>query len=352
MAPVMRELEGRGVSYRLYLTGQHKVTIVQLLDEFNIATRPHWLYSGPEVKSLGRVIPWALKTAREAARKIRESNGKTTRRDIYVVHGDTFSTLLGIYLARKFGGRIAHVESGLRSYNVFNPFPEELVRLAAMRLSDIAYAPGSWAARNLAGFPVDVIDTGENTLLDALRYALTAGLSTPAGDETHGGVLFSIHRFETLYSRRRTRLVLEFAEMLSERCNVVFVLHPSTEQRLSDLGYLDELKAIRNMTVLPRMTYLPFMRLAMHSRLVVTDGGSNQEELSYLRIPTILMRAATERQEGLEDNVCLGKFDRERMQRFALAAIEQPGDGNIDLPDVFPSAKIVEHFVSLSQERQ
>lgn len=348
MAPVLQELERRGAPFELLFTGQHSVTMHALLAEFEIQARPTVLYSGAEVKSIRQVPQWAFKVLRALRRLRLEAPVKTPgERDIYVVHGDTFSTLAGLYAGRRQKALVAHVESGLRSYDWRNPFPEELVRRITMRYCDIAFAPGEWAASNLAGHGAHVIDTAANTLLDTVRFALKKNRVDIS--ERHG-VLFSIHRFETLYSDKRIRLVTDLAMKLADEVPVTFVLHPSTEHRLRERGLLADLEANRGITLLPRMTYIPFISRAACSQLVVTDGGSNQEELSYLGVPTLLMRQATERQEGIGDNVLLGQFDMNRVMAFVDQALGRVRGPSSPLADIHPSRSVVEYLLSAQAE--
>jgi len=346
LAPVIREIEARGIELTILLTGQHRATVGELLHEFGISREPVVLYDGPEVESLGRVVPWFMRAARAGMRAVGSRRAAARHeRDVFLVHGDTFSTLLGIWIGRRAGGLVAHVESGLRSFNWLNPFPEELVRRLSMSSCDIAFAPGEWAAGNLARCRGRVIDTHENTLVDAVRFAVERSCDT---QQRRADVVVSIHRFETLYSRKRIVFVVDFVLELARDREVTFVLHPSTEHRLKTAGLMSRLRQQDNIWLRPRMTYVPFLGLAGHARLVITDGGSNQEELSYLGVPTILMRERTERREGLGANVLLGKFDLQRMQAFAREILGGTQTGHIDLPKVEPSRIVVDALILMS----
>ena len=352
MAPVLRELEGQAIPFKLLLTGQHSLTIPELLSEFEISTVPQWLYRGAEVSSLRQVVPWVYRTLRSIHNSQSEYRKEPCRDDVYLVHGDTFSTLLGMYIARKRRARVVHVESGLRSYNWRNPFPEELIRLIAMRHCDVAFAPGKWASGNMGRCRARTIDTEENTLLDSVRFATRDSASAGDREWGKGGVLFSIHRFETLYSEERLTLVQRFALRLAEEAKVTFVLHPATRRKLESTGLMRGLVECANVVLRERMTYIPFLSLASGSDLVITDGGSNQEELSYLGVPTILMREATERQEGIGDNVFLGHFDANAMLKFALDAIRNRNMESRILPSAQPSCTIVDEVQSLLCESE
>jgi len=347
MAPVMRELEARNHPFQLIMTGQHSVTMKELLQEFGIRTVPRFLYEGPEISGLGAMARWLPMMLARLRRSGKELFGGAPRgRHLVLVHGDTFSTLIGTLAAKSCGSRVAHVESGLRSYNLFNPFPEELTRLACFRMADIAYCPGPWAAGNLNGYDLEVVDTGENTLLDALRHALAETPDMPA-DLPEDYCVASIHRFENLFNRRRLQLIIEMLKRAAREFPVVFVMHPATRRQLERKGLLEALETDPDFRILPRMTYIPFVNLIAEARFVVTDGGSNQEELSYLGIPTLLMREATERQEGLNEGAVLCKYDWQRFEDF-LSCASSRSRGHAPLPEsLSPSGRIVDHLEGL-----
>ncbi len=349
MAPVLLELEARDMPYHLLLTGQHSETVPELLEEFGVRTPPRLLYRGPEISGMGAMARWfplALYRLRRTGARLFRPGPRGPH--VVVVHGDTFSTLLGALAGRLCGARVAHVESGLRSFHLFNPFPEELTRLACFRLAHIAYCPGAWAAGNLEGRVAEVIDTEENTLLDALRLATGAADASPPALPA-GHAVASIHRFENLFSESRLHFIVEALEEAARRFPVVFVLHPATRRRLERSGLLERLQDNPRIRTTPRMTYLPFVRLLAGARCVFTDGGSNQEELSYLGVPTYLMREATERREGLGENVVLGGFDRGALEAF-LDRVEKarPGAAALEASSATPSRIIVDHLAALT----
>ena len=342
MAPVLREMEMQGISYRLLLTGQHSETIADLLHEFGIEAVPEYLYQGKEINSIVAMLPWFLRTAWRMW-VLRRDWG--ARKAVVVVHGDTFSTLLGAVVGRLVGAKVAHVESGLRSFNVVHPFPEEITRLFVFRLGHYGYCPGSWACSNLSRYQIKSVNTGTNTLSDALRLALASGRAAVDLPEKPYAVV-SIHRFENLYKKDRITRIVSLVEELAARLRVVFVLHPATRKRLDDLGALARLEQNQSVELRPRMTYVPFVALAASARLVITDGGSNQEELSYLGVPTLLMRKATERQEGLGKNVVLSGYDETRIADFLAMALSgnRRASPDLQITEGRPSALIVNHL--------
>lgn len=346
MAPLLCELERCGHSYQLVFTGQHTVTMQALLDDFGVTTRPEYIYTGREVSGIGRMVFWLpLIMARLLRCRRRLFHDAQGNRALVIVHGDTFSTLAGALAGRLAGCPVAHVESGLRSFSLLNPFPEEITRLLVFRLADIAFCPGEWAAGNMAGYPLEIVDTGQNTLLDALRTAVAAG----DGEGTDPPVpprycVASIHRFENIFFRRRLEWIVGTIERIAAELEVVFVLHPATAERLQACGLLQRLRSNARIHCRDRMPYMPFIRLLRNATFVVTDGGSNQEELFYMSKPTLVLRNATERKEGLGEKAVLCGFDDRIVEQFMHRAGRDSPSEDLLGADIHPCRRIVDYL--------
>ena len=325
MAPVLRQLEDLAVPCRLVLSGQHQETMAALLHEFGIGLVPLRMGDEPEITRVGPLLRWFLQRLWQGLTLRRawfrpDAGGPTCM----VVHGDTVSTLLGALLGRWHGLTVVHVESGLTSGRWREPFPEELIRRLVFRLTDIACCPGPTATAHLAGRRLRRVDTGTNTILDAVRLARQrfGSVEAPIPATPYGVV--SLHRFENIFDAARFGALLDALEQAAALLPLVFVLHPSTRRQAERLGLMERLTAIPGLTLLPRMTYVPFLKLASGARCVVTDGGSNQEELAYLGIPTLLMRRVTERGDGLGDIVQLAGETPSVMVDFVRRVLQAP----------------------------
>lgn len=350
MGPVLHTMEARRLTYRLLMTGQHKETMDRLLEDFSIRTRPEYIYTGPEITGLVQMAFWFLRCLRRLVRdKSHWLDGHEPAASIVIVHGDTFSTLLGAIAARVWRCKVAHVEAGLRSHSIWNPFPEELTRVAVFRLTDIAFSPGTWASDNMRPYRLECIDTGENTLRDALRMILEKPPVTRASElpPTYG--VCSIHRFENIFFRRRLVHIVAMLKRAAARCPQVFVLHPATRKKLRQFGLLEQLEQDPRIQLLPRLGYHGFVNLLAGASFVITDGGSNQEELSYMGIPTLLMRRATERQEGLDTTATLCAYRTDTLDDF-LDRVEQPRAPYPDDGECSPSSIIVDRLAGFATE--
>lgn len=346
MAPVLLELEHRNLPYRLVLTGQHQDTIDQLFTEFGLHTAPIRLYEGREISGILQMLKWFIHCIRVGLRDAKYIFGSRKDRTVILVHGDTISTLLGAILGKWLGCDVAHVEAGLRSHNIFHPFPEELTRLAVFRLSDISFCPGAWAYENIASISSERIDTHHNTLLDALSTALSIthvlATSAPLG-KPYG--IASIHRFENIFNRKRLTSIIDLIETAAQHYPVIFVLHPSTHKKLTEFNLLQRIESNPRIRVTARMGYIAFTQLMKNARFVISDGGGNQEELSYLGVPTLLMRRATERIEGLGSTVTLCDYRKERLESF-FEGLPAPTLPLVTTPTPSPSSMIVDRIAA------
>lgn len=305
VAPVLARAVASDLDHVAWFTGQHEESIDDLIDDFAIQS----LFERPperkERSSILRLLGWFPGTLWRCRRYLRSLARQTGHKPVVVVHGDTLSTLLGAVAAKLAGAELVHLESGLSSGSIADPFPEELLRRLTFRLIDVALCPNDAACDRMRRFPgCRTVHTGENTLLDCVRLALESRDNTgaaPVGDYFAA----SIHRFQNIYRRNELSIIVDELIELSELGPVHFILHPPTELRLRKYGLYARLADAANIHLRPRMPYTEFVALIAASRGVLSDGGSNQEELSYLGVPTVLYRGRSERPDGLGANVVL-----------------------------------------------
>ncbi len=315
MAPVMLELQQRDIPYNFIFSGQHRATVHNIRQEFGLKAPDVTLYSGPDITGMGQMLLWSLRIVYFALRH-RDTVWQADRDGVVLNHGDTFSTLLGSLLARLAGLRSAHVESGLRSFRLLHPFPEEITRLLTFRLSNIFYAPGEWALANLNQYSGTKVNTVHNTLLDALNISKAAigQASVDIPDQPFGVV--SIHRFENIFSRARLTEIVGLLQRISVQRHLLFILHKPTLEKLRQYGLMSALENCGAIELRPRYTYFEFIKLIGSADFVITDGGSNQEECHYLGKPCIILRQASERQEGLGGNAAICGYDYRKITQI------------------------------------
>src|SRR5690606_1757706 len=180
---------------------------------------------------------------------------------IVLVHGDTFSTLIGAIMGRIAKLKVGHVESGLRSFNIFHPFPEELTRLATFRLSDVMFCPGDWAVENLKAYSGKKINIHANTLFDALcmakNFPTPSNLSIPSCEF---GIV-TLHRFENLHAKSTLLKLINIVEYIALTQQLLFILHKPTDHQVNKYGLYDRDRRHANMDLRPSVAYGGFRKL-------------------------------------------------------------------------------------------
>jgi UDP-N-acetylglucosamine 2-epimerase (non-hydrolysing) len=315
VAPVIVLCESKGLPICLLMTGQHLETIQDLVDEFGIRTPLTRTVEAMERSTVGSLLWWlpsAYFGLRKSLQKIKAENANF---DV-IVHGDTLSTLIGAFAGWRVGARVVHLESGLTSGKLFDPFPEELSRRVVFRLVDVVMCPNETAAAYMRSrHRCRVEDTRGNTILDAVAMV---GAMDVARDQKPAYLVVSLHRFQNIYDSSRLLELVVLLEAAASRYPIHFVLHPATRKRLVHEKLFDRLAAAPGMVLSPRLGYGDFLRLAAGAACVLTDGGSNQEELAALGVPTIIMRKATERPDGLGGNAVMEADISEGVRLFLL----------------------------------
>jgi len=274
--------------------------LVQLMDE------------AQDLKQASSALRWFFKAMLTPRRKFRS---KILAGGYLIVHGDTLSTLVGAWLGWRSNLPVVHIEAGLRSSSIFNPFPEEITRRWVSRFSKYHMAPDHVAADNLRRAHVtgQITLTDGNTLLDAVTLSARMQLGKVPSSRF---ALVNVHRFENLNSNTRWEAILNTAIKAAEKVHVIFVAHPQTRHKLDLDGSALERFNKAGIEIRDRMPFTEFISLLKAADFLISDGGSNQEECSYLGKPCLLLREATERKEGLDSCCVLSRFDVNVIDRF------------------------------------
>lgn len=319
LAPVFRELRRRKRPFKVITSGQNNVNFDELR-AFTGNIRAFYSFRLRPIKVrvsplLGFII-WTVKAFYNYLLFFRhELKGSTKENTYFVVHGDTVSSLLGALIARKFGVTIIHIESGLRSFNFLEPFPEELSRYIVSKLADIHFCPNEWCRKNLAHVKGEKINTGQNTLIESFQFAM-GQKSRRAWRRPY--CVFVMHRQEhVIFGKKEAgKLLLHTLRNIPKGLRCVFLVHDLSVNFVDSLDREMRKSVTAPITKIRRLPYIDFMQLLAGAEFIVTDGGSNQEETYYMGKPCLLLRNNTERIEGLGENVVLGKSDLSTVSRF------------------------------------
>lgn len=290
MAPVVYALrEQAGLEPVLLVSGQHREQLDQMLAIF--ALKPDADLAAMRARQslpdmLGRIVP-------AAARKLKELEV-----DYVLVHGDTLTTF-AVALAAFFEGiPLGHVEAGLRSYNLQEPFPEEASRRMTDVLTDVDLPPTAWAKSNLLAegkTEAQMIVTG-NTAVDAVQYLIRRA-TLPAHLQHKKLVGITMHRRENLPVMQGLAQAIAAAARAHPAFTFVYPVHLNPAVREAVVPVLGPLE---NVLLEEPYDYLSALALWQASELIITDSGGIQEEGTALGVPVVVLRNVTERPEGVE----------------------------------------------------
>ncbi|MDQ2583197.1 UDP-N-acetylglucosamine 2-epimerase [Saccharothrix yanglingensis] len=319
VAPVYHALVARGTKPLLWFTAQHVDEVADTLEDLRLPEPDLWLVPRNRARNLetpSHVPGWALSVARTALnqrKQMRAALASDGRPGLVVVHGDTFTTPYGSFVARRLlGARVAHVEAGMRSGSLLSPLPEELNRRIASKLTDIHFAPSDNEVHNLRRARGVVVDTGANTVIDAMRLAID---STTEDDLPPEFGLATLHRFELVQRADKFREALELLRKASERTPMLYLAGAPERERIERHGWADLFDGER-FIMRPKRRYLEFLPILARAKFVVTDSGGLQQECAYLGMPCAIHRERTETKQGLGENIVLTGMRSDKLAKF------------------------------------
>lgn len=293
MAPLVKELEKREeIESVVCVTAQHRQMLDQVLETFNI-TPDYDLNIMKQGQTLVDITTRALQSLSEVISQVKPN--------IVLVHGDTTTTLSGSLAAFYNQVSVGHVEAGLRTYDKYSPFPEEVNRQVTGIIADMHFAPTEVSKNNLLkeGKKEETIYVTGNTAIDALRTTVKDDYYHPIFDKIGNDkiILLTAHRRENLGEpmknmfRAIKRIVEEF-----DGVQVIYPVHlnPLVRQAADEvLGDNNKVHLIDPLEV------LDFHNFLNKSYIIMTDSGGIQEEAPSLGKPVLVLRDTTERPEGV-----------------------------------------------------
>jgi UDP-N-acetylglucosamine 2-epimerase (non-hydrolysing) len=309
LIPLITELKRKNQCYTVAFVQQEE-QLQKFFKAYPHIPKPDlWLVNGYRYRDLDKfpqMAVWLIKARLAFARHkktIIAAAHKNRSKNIVLVHGDTVTTVFGGYVAKKLKFKLGHIEAGLRSFNIFHPFPEELDRRIVSKMAKVHFAPGTVPTENLRNARVkgEIIDTKINTVYDSIKFAARQDPAVDLGKLPSKYGIVSIHRNELLINKKVFTQTLKTLSEYAEKRHMVFLQHPITLARIESLG-LSHLLEDR-FTYVPKLDYFSFMKLLNGADFVVTDSGGLQEECTYLNIPCMVHRKATERMEGLDEGL-------------------------------------------------
>ena len=269
--------------------------------------------------------------------------------DWIIVYGDTNSTLAGAIVASKLHVKLAHIEAGLRSFNM--KMPEEVNRILTDRVSDTLFCPTDTAVENLEKecFPFftangiqKILNVGDVMFDSAMFYKKFAKkplITSPKSLRTNNYILCTIHRAENTDDEDRLKNIFEAMNDIAQEKQIILPLHPRTKKVIQTLKL-----NIQNLMIIDPVGYLEMIWLINHCSLVITDSGGLQKEAFFFEKLCITLRDETEWKELVECgvNILVGA-DREKI----IYAYKNHSKFNIEnsKPDLYGGGKASETIV-------
>ncbi len=293
MCPLVNELKTRdNIETIVCVTGQHRQMLDQVLEAFHVVP-DYDLSIMKEKQTLFDITTNILNRIKEVLEQVKP--------DVVLVHGDTSTTFVTALACFYLQIPVGHVEAGLRTYNIYSPYPEEFNRQAVGIISRYNFAPTELSKRNLLNEgkkPESIYVTG-NTAIDALKTTVRKDYTHPELEWVNGSrlIMITAHRRENLGEPMKN-MFRAIRRVMDEHPDVkaIYPIHmnPAVRQTANEiLGGDDRIHIIEPLEV------LDFHNFLSRSYMILTDSGGIQEEAPSLGKPVLVMRDTTERPEGI-----------------------------------------------------
>ncbi|CAM3310905.1 UDP-N-acetylglucosamine 2-epimerase (non-hydrolyzing) [Brevibacillus invocatus] len=294
MAPLVHELNkyNEQIESVVCVTAQHRQMLDQVLEIFEI-TPDYDLNIMKDRQTLVDVTTRALQSLDAVIKEVKP--------DIVLVHGDTSTTFVASLAAFYNQVTIGHVEAGLRTWDKYSPFPEEMNRQLTGVMADLHFSPTDGAADNLRreNKPEEAIYITGNTAIDALKTTVREDYTHPVLEHVsdHKMVLMTAHRRENLGEPMR-RIFRAVRRLVDEHPEIAVVypvhLNPAVQEVAQEV-----LGDHQRIVLIDPLDAFDFHNLAARAHLILTDSGGVQEEAPSLGVPVLVLRDTTERPEGI-----------------------------------------------------
>lgn len=294
MAPLIKAIENdERFESIVTVTAQHRQMLDQVMDIFDLKA-DYDLNIMKDGQTLTDVTSRVIKEL--------DSVLVEAKPDIILVHGDTTTTFAASIAGFYHQIKIGHVEAGLRTWNKYSPFPEEMNRQLTDTLADIYFAPTGMSKSNLLkeGRSEESIFITGNTAIDAMKYTIKKNYSNELLDNLVGKriILVTMHRRENLGQpmtnvfKAINRLVEKFEDV-----HIVFPMHKNPKVRKNAEETFNDSEQVH---LIEPLDVIDFQNFSNNSYMILSDSGGVQEEAPSLGVPVLVLRDTTERPEGIE----------------------------------------------------
>jgi UDP-GlcNAc3NAcA epimerase len=290
--PVSRELVKNQITEILVHTGQHfdlnmsdiffdQMNISAPSYNLNINSLSHGAMTGQMLTEIEKVL-------------------SLEKPDLVIVYGDTNSTIAGALAAAKMNIKIAHIEAGLRSFNM--RMPEEINRILTDRISSYLFCPTDTAVRNLHNegfqqFNCSILNTGDVMYDSVLIFS--GYEKKPPFSIGEDFILCTLHRQENTDDPEKLKSLIDALQILAERIQIILPLHPRTRKKINEIGFFNQSSS--NIKLRDPVGYLEMLFLLKRCSIVMTDSGGLQKEAYFFKKPCLTLREETEWLELVEN---------------------------------------------------
>lgn len=294
MCPLVNELKSRkGIETIVCVTGQHRQMLDQVLDAFNVIP-DYDLSIMKDKQTLFDITTNILNKIKAVLEEVRP--------DVVLVHGDTSTTFVTALACFYMQIPVGHVEAGLRTYNIYSPYPEEFNRQAVSIISKYNFAPTELSKDNLVreGKNPDTIFVTGNTAIDALKTTVKSNYFHPELEWAKDSrlILITAHRRENL-GEPMHNMFRAIRRVIEEHKDVkaLYPIHMNpVVRKIAD----EELSGLDRIRIIEPLEVIDCHNIMARSYMILTDSGGIQEEAPSLGKPVLVMRDTTERPEGIK----------------------------------------------------
>lgn len=348
LSAVLRRFKLEKIDFKIITSGQNEINFEELRPIIGRQKASIALKTKSMESSYFKFALWAIKTFFSSLKKLRSELLKVDRNNFFfIVHGDTISALIGALVAKFYRLKLIHIEAGYRSFNFFEPFPEEITRVLISFLADVHFCPNDWCLNNIKDNKGIKISTGENTLYETcLQASKTKTSQSLRNILKEKYFLLVLHRQEHMMykkdiTKKYIKTLISFAK---PQLKCIFILHQLTENFLKEQKLLQKIKENPNIITISRLPYKEFMELLTGCEFIATDGGSNQQEAYYLGKHCLVLRKYTEQIEGLDSCVVLAKDNLGIVKDFLATYKKRVGKRVAAKP--LPSTVVVNYLMN------
>jgi len=290
IAPLINQFKINNIDYNLIHTGQHYDYNMSkvFFDDLNIPMPDIFLNVGSGSH--------ALQTAKIMIEF--EKAIINEKPDLVIVVGDVNSTIACALVAKKLFIDVAHVEAGLRSFDM--KMPEEINRILTDQISDFLFTTEKSAEKNLKKEGIDkrkIFFVGNimiDTLITNIEKSKNIAFNKHFNLENCTYAIVTLHRPSNVDNIEDLSKVVDFLNLIGDKIKIIFPIHPRTKNNFETFDLIDKINK-KNVIIIDPVGYIEFLSLMINSKFILTDSGGIQEEASFLKIPVLTMRDNTER---------------------------------------------------------